>query len=70
MKVTGVVSFVDVGTGVWVLKLDDGKTFMLSGGDRRIKQEGSRIEAEGEMRDEPTAAMVGPVFHVESYRFI
>ncbi len=70
MKVRGQISFVDVESGVWVLKTDDGRTFQLDGGDRKLKQEGMRIEAEGEMHDVTTAAMVGPVFIVKTYQFI
>ena len=33
MKVTGEVKFKDLETGVWVLEGDDGKTYLLAGGD-------------------------------------
>lgn len=71
MKVTGKVVYRDVETGVWVLEADSGKTFLLAGGDRKIKKDGARIEAEGEL-DEGAVnfQMVGPVFNVKSYRFV
>ena len=71
MKLTGRVVFRDIETGVWVLEGDDGRTYQLAGGDRKIKKDGQRVEVEGDVaRDMLTAAMVGPVFNVASDRFI
>lgn len=71
MKLTGRVVFRDLETGVWVLEGDDGTSYQLAGGDRKIKKDGQRVEAEGHVdRAAMTAAMVGPVFHVDSYRFL
>ncbi|XXF80916.1 DUF5818 domain-containing protein [Myxococcaceae bacterium GXIMD 01537] len=70
-KLTGRVAFRDIETGVWVLEADDGSTYQLAGGDRKIKRDGQRIEAEGDVdRGAVTSAMVGPVFHVTRYRFL
>ncbi len=53
-----------------MLDADDGKTYLLAGGDRKIKKSGARIEAEGEVdSDSATLAMVGPRFVVKQYRF-
>jgi cob(I)alamin adenosyltransferase len=71
MKLTGRVVFRDIETGVWVLEGDDGRTYQLSGGDRKIKKDGQRIEVEGQVdKDTLTIHMVGPVFNVASYRFL
>ena len=71
MKLSGKVAFRDVETGVWVLEGDDGKTYQLAGGDRKLKKDGSRIEVDGEVdKDALTAAMVGPVLTVKTYRFL
>ncbi len=71
MKLTGRVVFRDIETGVWVLEGGDGRTYQLAGGDRKIKKDGQRVEVEGDVaRDVLTAAMVGPVFNVASYRFL
>ena len=71
MKLTGEVKFKDLETGVWVLEGDDGKTYLLAGGDRKIKKPNSRIEAEGDVdKDSLNVAMVGPRFVVKSYKFI
>ena len=71
MKLTGRVVFRDIETGVWVLEGDDGRTYQLAGGDRKLKKDGQRVELQGEVqRDMLTAAMVGPVFQVDTYRFL
>jgi cob(I)alamin adenosyltransferase len=71
VKISGQVKFRDIETGVWVLVGDDGQTYLLDGGDRKIKKDGSRIEADGTVdNDSLTSAMVGPRFVVKSYRFI
>jgi len=71
VKLSGKVAFRDVETGVWVLEGDDGRTYQLAGGDRKLKKDGSRIEVDGEVdKDALTAAMVGPVLTVKKYRFL
>jgi uncharacterized protein DUF5818 len=71
MKLTGRVVFRDIETGVWVLEGDDGRTYQLAGGDRKLKKDGQRVEVHGDVaRDVMTAAMVGPVFNVDSYTFL
>jgi hypothetical protein len=71
MKLTGRVVFRDIETGVWVLEGDDGRTYQLDGGDRKLKKDGQRVAVHGDVaRDVLTAAMVGPVFTVASYKFI
>jgi cob(I)alamin adenosyltransferase len=70
VKLTGKVSYRDLETGVWLLEGDDGKTYLLAGGDRKIKKNGARIEAEGDIdSDSATLAMIGPRFVVKSYTF-
>ncbi len=69
MKLTGQVAFRDIEFGVWVLQGDDGRTYQLAGGDRKLKKDGQRVEVEGDVNaDLATAAMVGPVFNVKRYR--
>lgn len=71
MRLTGTVAFRDIETGIWVLEADDGKTYQLDGGDRQIKKDGGRIEAEGEVvKNAVTIGMMGPVFRVKTYRFV
>ncbi len=71
MKLAGKVAFRDLEGGVWVLEGDDGRTYELAGGDRKIKKDGQRVEVDGEV--DPGAvstAMVGPVLSVRRYRFL
>ena len=71
MKLTGRVVYRDLEGGVWVLEGDDGTTYQLAGGDRKIKKDGQRVEIQGEVaRDTMTIAMMGPVLNVTSYRFL
>ncbi len=71
MKPTGKIGFKDIETGIWVLEGDDGKTYLLAGGDRKIKKDGARIEVEGDVdKDSMNLAMVGPRFVVKSYKFV
>ncbi|MDY7230698.1 DUF5818 domain-containing protein [Hyalangium rubrum] len=71
MKLTGKVVYRDLEGGVWVLEGDDGRTYQLAGGDRKIKQDGQRIEIDGQVdNDAMTIHMVGPVLNVSTYRFI
>ena len=70
MKLKGKIAYRDLESGVWVLEGDDGKTYQLDGGDRKIKKDGHRVEVEGEVeKDAVSFAMVGPIFRVRSYRF-
>jgi hypothetical protein len=69
MKLTGTVSLRDLEGGVWVLEGDDGRTYELIGGDRKLRKKGSRIEVEGEIDSGAVSfAMVGPVLQVKKYR--
>jgi hypothetical protein len=68
---TGVVRYRDLETGVWLLEGDDGKTYVLAGGDRKLKKDGARISIEGHVdADSPNLAMSGPRLMVKSYRFL
>lgn len=70
MKLKGRIAFEDLETGVWVLKGDDGRTYQLDGGDRKIKKDGQRVEVEGDVdKDAITIGMAGPVLRVKRYKF-
>lgn len=71
MKISGTVAFKDLETGIWVLEADDGKTYQLAGGDRKIKKDGARVEVEGDVDGERLGfAMVGPTLVVKRYQFL
>jgi hypothetical protein len=68
---TGTVRFRDLETGLWLLEADDGQTYLLAGGDRKIKKDGARISADGDVdADSPNLGMVGPRFVVKQYTFL
>lgn len=68
---TGTVRFRDLETGIWMLEAEDGKLYVLAGGDRKLKKNGARISAEGHVDAEsPDLAMAGPRFVVKSYSFL
>lgn len=68
---TGTVRFKDLETGLWLLEAEDGQLYVLAGGDRKLKKNGARIEAEGEVDDaSPNLAMAGPRFVVTRYSFL
>lgn len=70
MKLKGRVVFRDLETGIWVLEGDDGQTYQLDGGDRKIKKDGQRVEVEGDVDSGAvTIGMVGPVLRVRKYAF-
>jgi hypothetical protein len=71
MKLTGKVAFRDLEGGVWVLEGDDGRTYELVGGDRKMLRDGVRVQVEGELRrDAVTVAMIGPVVSVKHYKML
>ena len=71
MKLSGKVERVDVGMGAFVIVTDDGQRYELAGGDRGLKKPGQRIEVEGDVDSGAvSAAMVGPIFRVKSYKAI
>ena len=71
MKVRGTVEFRDVEMGVWVLVGEDGRTYQISGGRSSLLKEGQRVEIDGDVDDAAaSAAMVGPVFRVRSYKVV
>ncbi len=70
MKISGKVAFRDIETGVWVLEADNGQTYLLAGGDRKIKKDGARVTVEGDDAGASlTSAMVGPRLVVKTYAF-
>ena len=71
MKIRGTVEFRDVEMGVWVLAGEDGKTYQIAGGRSSLLKEGQRVEIDGDVdAGAASAAMVGPVLRVRSYKVI
>ena len=68
-KISGKVAYKNLEGGVWVLEGDDGQTYQLTGGDKKMIKDGQRIEAEGSVDSGGFSfAMVGPIFKVERYK--
>ena len=68
-KLTGKIAFRDIETGVWVLEGDDGRTYQIVAGDRKLKKEGQRVEVEGNVDEGAlTSAMVGPTLSVKKFK--
>lgn len=69
MKVTGTVEKKGFGFGVWALVTDDGITYQLKDPTAELQQEGIKVEIEGEIREDiMTAAMIGAVLEIESFK--
>lgn len=70
-RLNGTVRFRDLETGLWLLEAEDGRLFVLAGGDRQLKKNGARVSAEGDIDDSsPNLAMAGPRFVVKAYSFL
>ena len=71
MKLSGTVQKIDIGSGVFVLQSDDGKSYQLRGGDRALRKAGMRVEVEGDVDGGAVSAgMTGPVLNVRSFKNI
>ncbi len=68
---TGTIVFRDLEMGTWVFESDSGETYLLAGGDRKIKKNGARIEVSGAVdMDSVSFQMVGQKLTVSRYRFL
>ncbi|MBI5547693.1 MAG: hypothetical protein HY901_27745 [Deltaproteobacteria bacterium] len=70
MKVKGTIRREDLSGGVMVLVGDDGKRYLLGGATKSLRQEGLRVELEGEVDPHGVSiAMTGePLLRVKSSR--
>jgi hypothetical protein len=70
-KYRGTVQKNDLEGGFWELHTDDGDSYQLSGGDKDLRQEGSRVEVEGALaKDQMGIGMTGPILTVKSYKLL
>ncbi len=68
MKLTGRVTFRDLGAGAWVLESEDGKRYELLGIDGGRLTEGGRVEVEGDLDAKAVStAMAGPGLRVKRW---
>ncbi|MBD2105144.1 hypothetical protein [Leptolyngbya sp. FACHB-261] len=68
-KFKGTVTHVKMGPGAWALQTSDGQQYQLLKPPADLKKEGLEVEIKGKIRDDvATAAMIGPVLEVESFK--
>jgi hypothetical protein len=67
MKLRGTIRREDLSGGFMVLEAEDGKRYPLGGATKALRQEGLRVELEGELDTQAVSiAMTGqPVFRVK-----
>jgi len=70
MRITGTIGREDLEGGFMVLVGDDGRRYLLGGATKALRQEGLRVELEGEVdAGGVSIAMTGePVFRVRRSR--
>ena len=70
MKIRGTIQREDLSGGVMVLVSEDGKRYLLGGATKALRQEGLRVELEGEIDPAGVSiAMTGePLFRVKGSR--
>ncbi len=68
MKLTGRLTFEDLGAGAWVLVSEDGKRYELHGVAGDNLSEGARVEVEGELdKGSVSTAMAAPALRVKRW---
>lgn len=67
-RLTGQVRFEDLEGGLWLLVAEDGTRYQLDGGDPGLRQDGQRVEVEGEVADDSMGfGMTGPILRVRGW---
>jgi hypothetical protein len=70
-KLSGMVHKSDLEGGFWELVCDDGRSFVLHGGDAQLRTQGLRVEVEGRIDEDAMGiAMAGPIVEVKRYRVL
>lgn len=70
-KFIGTIEKTDVEGGAWLLRSDQGVVYQLQGGAADLRQEGRRVELEGQIAEASFGiAMMGDVLEVKSHRFL
>lgn len=73
MKITatGTIQRINMGTGTWALKSDDGKTYELYQLPSELSKNGLKVTIDAQVRDDVmTMAMIGPVLEVYSFQIL
>ncbi len=67
MKVKGTVRKLGVEGGLWAIMGEDGQQYHLVSAPEAIKQDGLRVEVEGQEPGGASIAMVGSMLKVKSF---
>ena len=71
ITVTGKITKMGFGFGVWALVTSEGNTYQLKDIPESLRQELDQVSIEGNIREDiMTMAMVGPVLEIKSYNII
>ena len=71
MRVTGVIEYQEIGSGVWALVTEEGITYELKDTPPPLQSPQLKVQLEGEVRDDVmTLAMIGPVLEVYSFELL
>lgn len=71
IKVIGTVEKKGFGFGTWALVTEDNKTYELKDAPEELCQSQIKVEVEGQVREDiMTAAMIGPVLEIKSFKII
>jgi hypothetical protein len=71
ITVTGTIQRINMGTGTWALKSNEGKTYELYELPSELLQSGLNVTIDAQVRDDVmTMAMIGPVLEVYSFQIL
>jgi len=71
IQVTGVICYIEMGTGTWALEADTGVSYELYEAPTQLLQAGLKAKVEGQIREDiMTVAMIGPVLEVQSFEVL
>lgn len=71
ITVTGTIERINIGTGTWALKSDDGKTYELYELPSELLKNGLKVTIDAQVRDDVmTMAAIGPVLEVYSFEIL
>lgn len=73
MKITatGTIERINIGTGTWALKSNEGKTYELYQLPSELLKNGLKVTIDAQVRDDVmTMAAIGPVLEVYSFQIL
>jgi hypothetical protein len=70
MKVRGVIRKLGIEGGLWALMGDDGVQYHLLSAPAALKQDGAKVEVEGDEPGGASIGMVGSTLEVRSFKVL